>query len=245
MLFRKKKKEEEKKTKDKLRKMSLFTVKTDKGYIKKNDLVDMFHQGERSPGVPGHWFFFPEEEVLKERKIIVRDEIKDGYVTEFLTGEQFKYVEYFPGEAFSEHEVLDAFAFRYHNLSDQDLYDYIEKHSDVESYKRKLQRIKEFCYEKSGQTLKEEFIKQNIKSNKIKLMENCLDELMKYPQLSSICLEILSSEDAYLKSSPIDVVLNRLKEKYPNLTNEEYTEIVIILLKLQSNEAEKNKEHVK
>ena len=176
---------------------------------------------------------------------------------EILTGEKFDYIRSNPSPKWDTYSLFygsyscEPYVRTYYDLhpTEEDLIEYIEEHIDVEEYRKELQSIKEKSLQLCTQENKiyqQSLLKQKNEKQKIVDLTDrmySLPDLIKEYHCTSnakrVILEIVKDE-SYLVPSAIEELLTRIKNNYNGLNNEEYLSIIGVVLRLQSNEVEKN-----
>lgn len=182
-------------------------------------------------------------------------------IKEYLTGESFNYIierERLIGTSIdTEHfNGNNVFILETHYRNDnsyvsaEDVLEYMNIHSDIEAYRKELQSYKDYDYElhdkiekNINKAIQTEEKKEYMNEMKWQLIEKGKEEINSHPCVKDICLDIIEKNDKYLKAYKIDNLLSDLKYDYPNLSNDEYTSLAIVLLKLQADD--KIKEFIK
>jgi hypothetical protein len=204
--------------------------------------------------------------IKKPSKISIPSEVK-----EYLTGEAFNYAfvkekMYYDGDKYrrlyikkSKHKKLDSFILVWKYLYKEcnpiitidDVFEYMRQCGDIDEYRKKLQKLKDNTNivridvkERERQEKEDKIKHENIQSMKYTLFNVGYDELASNPKLIDVCVDIISNDNGYLKTAPIDVVIKRIKEEYPHLSNNDCTSVAIILLRLQASD-EKSKQKIK
>ena len=204
------------------------------------------------------YIFDPDMSVLNRRKIIIEKPKftllkKPKQVTEFLTGEQFDCVKMGNIGMESSHEELDTFVLlKYHigKLSTEDLYEYLEKHIDKEAYGKELRELKiksKANHMKSLHQKEYEKYIEKVLPERALLVNDLLDQFNCNVKVRQTCLEVIRNE-SFMQTSTIEDLLEKIRNKYPYLNEDEYRDVVAVVLRVQSTTCinnDKNKSYLK
>ena len=200
----------------KLIKLSLFSIKNPElGYVLPKNLLKTHD----------YWGCFcpSSTDFIQERVIVTKPNplIRPKQVTEYLTGESFDYVTH-----------RSSF---YEEVTIEELWRYIERHGNVEKYKKYLQELKENS--KNLHIQKKEFEEYNafIKDIRKHLLEEGLDEFKNNPRIMKVCILLFDRINVIeLKNTTIDELIFKTKKINPTLSNEECISIASVILRVQN-----------
>ena len=219
----------------KLIKLSLFSIKNPElGYVLPKNLLKTHD----------YWGCFcpSSTDFIQERVIVTKPNplIRPKQVTEYLTGESFDYVTHRFNHISSSHKELDTFVIGgmtsfYEEVTIEELWRYIERHGNVEKYKKYLQELKENS--KNLHIQKKEFEEYNafIKDIRKHLLEEGLDEFKNNPRIMKVCILLFDRINVIaLKNTTIDELIFKTKKINPTLSNEECISIASVILRVQN-----------
>ena len=227
----------------KLIKLSLFSIKNPKlGYVLANNVLDMRNSwGETYTSSWGE-NYTSYNDFIEERVIVTKPNplIRPKQVTEYLTGESFDYVTHRFNHISSSHKELDTFVIGgisscHEEVTIEELWRYIERHGNVEKYKKYLQELKENS--KNLHIQKKEFEEYNafIKDIRKHLLEEGLDEFKNNPRIMKVCIQLFNNQNVIeLKNITIEELMFKTKKINPTLSNEECLSIASVILRVQN-----------
>lgn len=239
--------------------IDLYTVKSKEGYITLQRLDNMIRRdGDwKEKKICYSYRFSPDMSVLNRRKIIVEKPKftllrNPKQLTEFLTGEQFDCVKMGNLGMESSHEELDTFAFLNYgyNLTSptsEELYKYMEEHIDKEEYRKELINLKTKSKADHMKTLHQEEYDRYLKEilpERTLLLDTLFDQYKCSINVKRACLEVIKS-NTFMKQSTIEDLLLNLRNKYPSFNDEEYSTMVLIILRIQSKTGVNDKKYLK
>lgn len=219
----------------KLIKLELFSIKNSElGYVLPKNLLK----------TRDYWGCFcpSSTDFIEERVIVTKPNplIRPKQVTEYLTGESFDYVTHRFNHISSSHKELDTFVIGgisscHEEVTIEELWRYIERHGNVEKYKKYLQELKENS--KNLHIQKKEFEEYNafIKDIRKHLLEEGLDEFKNNPRIMKVCIQLFDRINVIeLKNTTIDELIFKTKKINPTLSNEECISIASVILRVQN-----------
>ena len=242
--------------------IDLYTVKSKEGYITLQRLDNMIRRdGDwKEKKTCYSYRFSPDMSVLNRRKIIVEKPKftllrNPKQLTEFLTGEQFDCVKMENLGMESSHEELDTFAFLNYgyNLTSpisEELYKYMEEHIDKEEYRKELINLKtksKADHMKSLHQKEYEKYIEKVLPERALLVNDLLDQFNCNIKVRQVCLEVIRNE-SFMQTSTIEDLLEKIRNKYPYLNEDEYRDVVSVVLRVQSTTCinnDKNKSYLK
>ena len=244
--------------------LDLYTVKSKEGYITTHQLDNMVDRGDDywvgRKGYNSHYKFKPNMDILNNRKIIIEKPKfklfkKPKQVTEYLTGEQLDYAVVDCVDVESPQKELDAFVLIdykhfFKSPTTEELYQYLEEHIDKEAYGKELRELKiksKANHMKSLHQKEYEKYIEKVLPERALLVNDLLDQFNCNIKVRQVCLEVIRNE-SFMQTSTIEDLLEKIRNKYPYLTEDEYRDVVAVVLRVQSTTCinnDKNKGYLK
>lgn len=242
--------------------LDLYTVKSKEGYITLKRLDSMIRRdGDwKEKKTCYSYRFSPDMGVLNRRKIIVEKPKftllrNPKQVTELLTGEQFDCVKMGNLGMESSHKELDTFAiidygYNLTSPTSERLYKYMEEHIDKEAYGQELRELKiksKANHMKSLHQKEYEKYIERVLPERALLVNDLLDQFNCNTKVRQVCLEVIRNE-SFMQTSTIEDLLEKIRNKYPYLNEDEYRDVVAVVLRVQSTTCinnDKNKSYLK